>query len=300
VKRRYDADVTRDGAAAMGFAGRLKKRVPLPVRRRLRVVWRIVGRANDLVTSRGRMVPWKNYALSIGGGDFEKVGNEYLGHFKELAGLRPHHRVLDVGCGIGRMAVPLTSYLTEGEYQGFDTVRESIRWCRRRIGTRYPNFHFQHVDIYNRHYNPKGKAKAAEARFPYPDDHFDFAFLVSVITHMLPADMENYVAETARVLKPGARCLVTSTLLNDESLDLIEQGKSSLDFRYEFDGFRSVERDEPETSVAYPESYLRQVLSSHSLEIDEPIHYGSWTGRTGPSFQDIVIATKSPGATPLR
>ena len=46
---------------------------------------------------------------------------------------RPGERVLDVGCGIGRMARPLAGYLTgDGSYDGFDVNREGIRWCTRR------------------------------------------------------------------------------------------------------------------------------------------------------------------------
>ena len=50
----------------------------------------------------------------VGCGDFEQIGREYLGHFKELGGLRPDSRVLDIGCGIGRMAIPLMDYLDNG------------------------------------------------------------------------------------------------------------------------------------------------------------------------------------------
>lgn len=272
--------------------GRTKKRIPLPIRRQLRIGWTVVGRINDLATPRGRQRPWRSFALSVGGGDFDKVGREYLGHFKELGGLEPHHRVLDVGCGIGRMAVPLTTYLDTGTYDGFDIVKESIRWCSNRIGKHHSNFTFKHVDVFNRHYNPRGKLKAWEFSFPYADGSFDFVFLVSVFTHLLPDDMENYLREVARVLDRGGRCLITFTLLNDESLALIESGKSSQKLIHQFDHFRTTEPDEPETLTAYEEDYVRDMYKRCGLEIVEPIHYGFWSGREGRSYQDLVIATK--------
>ena len=38
---------------------------------------------------------------------------------------------------------------------------------------------------------------------------------------MLSADMENYLKQIARVLKPGGRCLITYFLLNPESAKLM-------------------------------------------------------------------------------
>jgi ubiquinone/menaquinone biosynthesis C-methylase UbiE len=41
--------------------------------------------------------------------------------------LRSHHRVLDIGCGIGVMASSLTSFLEpQGSYAGFDIVPVGI------------------------------------------------------------------------------------------------------------------------------------------------------------------------------
>jgi SAM-dependent methyltransferase len=278
----------------MGRWKRFRKLIPLGVRQRARRGWLVVGYLNNLVTPVSRMVPWSAYGRSIGGGGFEKVGERYLERFISIGGLQPHHHVLDVGCGMGRMAVPLTSYLNDGTYTGFDIVRPSIKWCRKRIASRYPNFTFDHVDIYNRHYNPRGTLKASEFHFPYPDGAFDFVFLISVFTHLLPDDMRNYLKEVARVLRSGGRCFITYTLLDDESLRLIEEGRSKLPYSYELDGYRTVELNEPETSVAYYEKDIRVLYPRLGLEINEPIHLGSWPGRAGDSHQDVVVATKQP------
>jgi hypothetical protein len=67
--------------------------------------------------------------ISVGDGNFEQIGREYMGHFIQLGGLKPHEQVLEIGCGIGRMAIPLTAYLNDdGRYEGFDIVRPEIRW----------------------------------------------------------------------------------------------------------------------------------------------------------------------------
>src|SRR5262249_6440676 len=42
--------------------------------------------------------------------------------------------------------------------------------------------------------------------FPYADASFDFVFLTSVFTHMLPAEVAQYLREVRRVLRPAGRC----------------------------------------------------------------------------------------------
>lgn len=78
--------------------------------------------------------------------------------------------MLDVGCGSGRMALPLTGYLNrEGRYAGFDVSREAIAWCTENISGSHPNFEFTAVDIQNGAYNPTGKYESSDFRFPYLD-----------------------------------------------------------------------------------------------------------------------------------
>lgn len=242
---------------------------------------------------RDRLTP-PQWMIFVGGGDFKAIGNEFLRYFIDLGGLKPDEKVLDVGCGIGRMAVPLTGYLKDGgSYEGLDIAADGIRWCRKNITTRFPNFLFQLTDIFNKSYNPAGKYKAAEYRFPYQDETFDFIFLTSVFTHILRLDMENYVSEINRVLKKGGRCLITFFLLNEESSRLIELKQSSIDFRYCLDGCWVKDKDLPEDAVAYDEKYTRQLYKTNDLEISEPIHYGSWCGREKfLSYQDIITAVK--------
>ena len=87
----------------------------------------------------------------VGDGDYLTIGTEFLGYFVDLAGLSEQERVLDIGCGIGRMAVPLTQYLDpdSGQYVGIDPASPGIQWCTENIGSVYPNFRFMHLDIAN-------------------------------------------------------------------------------------------------------------------------------------------------------
>ncbi len=162
------------------------------------------------------MIPEDSVAEYVGGGGaelFRTVGNLMVDWFKLYCNLRPDEKVLEVGCGIGRIAIPLTQYLTSGSYEGFDIVPHGIEWCQTKISPRYPNFHFFLADVHNKAYYPQGQHPASEYTFPFGDDSFDFVFLTSVFTHMLPKDLERYTAEIGRVLKPSGRWRIPTSIL---------------------------------------------------------------------------------------
>lgn len=247
--------------------------------------------------SPGEVLPPRELQDWVGGGGadaYKAIGKEFLGYLVDLCGLQPGDALLDVGCGSGRMALPLTGYLNrEGRYAGFDVSRESIAWCTDNISGSHPNFDFTLVDIQNGAYNPTGKYKSSDFRFPYPDGSFDVALLASVFTHMLPSDVRHYLHEIVRVLKPGGRSLITFFLLNEESLALIKQGKGFFKFEHELPGYRVTNVEHPEAAIAYPEDFVRWLYGECGLELREPLRYGTWCGRTnGMSGQDIVIAVK--------
>src|SRR3954449_7001321 len=73
---------------------------------------RVAGRHDPLVPPRRLQF--------VGAGDFVATGDEFLGHLVALADLTPQSDVVDIGCGIGRIARPLAHFLTTGTYAGFD------------------------------------------------------------------------------------------------------------------------------------------------------------------------------------
>ncbi len=246
-------------------------------------VW--TGRRDPLTPPR-RMWHWiTNPAL-----DFKTEGEGVRGYLVGECGLTPDEAVLDVGCGIGRNAVPLIGYVRE--YDGFDIMPEAVRWCQENITPRHPNFRFRLADVRNDRYNPQGTRTAPEYRFPYADDSFDLVFLISVFTHMLPRDMENYLSETARVLKPGGRCVISYLLLNDEARRNIETGAGAFDFRHEVgEGCFAQLPELPEAAVAYEEGRVRALYAERALRIREPIRYGTWS--CSPAMmQDIIVASR--------
>lgn len=270
----------------------LARTLPRPLLRRMKRLLFLPLDGIDFVLGRRRELVPPRYLNFVGDGDFEANGAEFLGHFVELGNLAPSHRVLEVGSGIGRMARPLTKYLSSGSYEGIDIVPQGIQWCQKNVSQRFPNFRFQLADLRNLMYNPGGRLEATEYHFPFEASEFDFTFLTSVFTHMLRRDMEHYLAEVARTLRTNGRCLATFFLLNDESRALAETGRSSLNFQFPLDGCWTDDADVPERAIAFDESDIRALYSSLGFTV-ETVRYGAWSGRKEfLSYQDIVVAKR--------
>lgn len=221
--------------------------------------------------------------------------------------LQPGNRVLDAGCGAGRVAVPLTRYLTGGSYDGFDVMPRSIHWARRKITSKHPNFRFQVADVHNLMYNPRGTRSADSYRFPYPDACFDVAVATSLYTHLRPYEIDNYLRETARVMKPGGRVLNTFFLLNAEAEKLLSSrpsrrllaGGGNLELQYEQTDpggwrFRANDPDFPEHLIAVYEDEVLAMYEGAGLAVED-VYHGPWCGRSAKlsAFgQDLVHARK--------
>ena len=246
---------------------------------------RLRGKRDDLTPPKG--------LIFTGSGDFKAQGQKLLGYFQEIGGLQPDHQVLDIGSGIGRIAVPLTTFLnTEGGYEGFDVVELGVKWCQNRISTRFPNFNFRYIPLDNDLYKSGGN-NAANFQFPYSDQSFDFVILTSVFTHMLPDEVANYLKEIRRVLKPNGTCFATFFIWNEKSAQL-SASNPAFQFPYDYGGYRLMDEVVKSANVAYEETELQRLVASAKLTTQQ-CHYGFWCGRPKEQckdFQDILILKK--------
>ncbi len=268
--------------------------LPLPARSFVRRVFYLPhDTVQYIFKSKDEIRPPKGI-IFVGSGDFVEKGKVFLEYFKELGHLKPEHHVLDVGCGIGRMAIPMTKFLNEsGSYKGFDIVKKGINWCKKNISKRYPNFEFQHLDIFNPLYNTKGKLESTEFKFPYKDESFDFVFLTSVFTHMLPEDVEHYMSEISRVLKQGGHCFITYFVLDDISRDNIKTYKSEMAFPHYRGHYRLMDQKVNTANVAFNLKYLDALYKDNGLSLEGGVFPGWWSGRERlHDFQDIVVGVK--------
>ena len=122
------------------------------------------------------------------GGEFEAMGfleMETLKHF----GLQEDAYLIDVGCGSGRLAKPLSEYL-KGRYLGIDIVPDLVKYARENINR--SDWRFKTADGLS---IPEGEGRA------------DAVCFFSVFTHLLHEQTYVYLQEAKRVLKPGGRII---------------------------------------------------------------------------------------------
>ena len=225
-----------------------------------------------------------------GGGDYRQVGDNTVALIERETGLAPGDRVLDIGCAIGRNALAL--HRRHGEaiaYAGFDIVPFGIRWCRRWARRHAASFRFDHADIANSFYNPRGTLSPAEYRFPYEDDSMDLSISTSVYTHMMRREVVHYLKETARVTAPGGRLYATAFVLDAGARDALGQGRAAFRFEHVFEGSRVEEAGAPSVAVGLDPEVFSETLGEAGARSVE-IRPGSWRGGAGTDFQDIVVA----------
>ena len=116
-------------------------------------------------------------------------------------------RILDLGCGCGRLARHLPKF-TRAEIHGADTNARLVRWCAANLNG---------VFTVNRNLPP----------LDYPDAWFDIVYLHSVFTHQRLATQNAWLGELRRIIRPGGLALVT---FHDEGQrELLQTGVSADD-----------------------------------------------------------------------
>jgi SAM-dependent methyltransferase len=151
--------------------------------------------------------------LAIGGG-FEVIGAVEAGLILHY-GLPADGHLVDVGCGSGRLARPLSAR-HKGSYLGLDLVPDLVAHARK-IAAR-PDWRFQVVE---------------HIAIPEANGAADMVCFFSVLTHLLHEQSYWYLEEARRVLKPGGRIVFSFLEFSDPThfdifLGTVEQAKLRL------------------------------------------------------------------------
>jgi 2-polyprenyl-3-methyl-5-hydroxy-6-metoxy-1,4-benzoquinol methylase len=106
------------------------------------------------------------------------------------SGLRKHHHVLEIGCGIGQITGLLSSYLTRGKIVATDISPESIEVAKKRIGDARVEFMVTDMTDFSR------------------DDLFDFVILPDVLEHIPIGQHDQLFSLLTRRMKSDAMMLI--------------------------------------------------------------------------------------------
>jgi SAM-dependent methyltransferase len=226
-------------------------------------------------------------------GEFWKHGQEVVDLVERYAGLRADDRVLDIGCGLGRVAWPLVQRLgPDGSYDGLDTQPVYIDWCRNGLGLDPARARFHLASVYSSFYNAEGETRASDFRFPFDGDRFTLAIANSLFTHLLAADAVNYLREAARCLTSGGRLYATYFVIDDQSREAMQSGDTFPSFQHTIEHGLTSDPEKPEAAIAFDGEWLRQAYADAGYRLDQYVT-GTWRRAFGPMHQDIVVATKT-------
>jgi SAM-dependent methyltransferase len=238
--------------------------------------------------------------------DWFRWADEWSVFLRIYGGLTLTSAVLEIGCGLGRIAYPLRYYLADGSYDGFEICQRKIAFLERTFHPAQPNFRFVWANVHNTFYNPEGQTPAAEYRFPYPANSFDLVYAASVFTHMLPEAAGNYFREAARVLKPRGRCVFSFFLLDHYRPGEprpSDFGRESFAFEHRYgdydDDFAIAVPNNPEQMTAYRLKLIESFAVHAGLEFAQAPVPGLWSGTVANWIcaQDLVVLRKASQAS---
>lgn len=149
------------------------------------------------------------------GGSFELIGPIEVALLRHY-GLPRDGYLIDVGCGSGRLAKPLSAWLN-GSYLGIDLVPALVAHARK-ISAR-PDWRFQVID---------------HIGIPEADGQADMVCFFSVLTHLTDIQSYWYMEEARRVLKPGGRVVFSFLEFREPAhlkvfLDTLAQAKRKVE-----------------------------------------------------------------------
>ena len=144
-------------------------------------------------------------------------------------GLRPDHRILDIGCGNLRAGWRLIQHLDPGKYYGVDISPEILLAALKQIRDQHLQHKYPHLVL------------VSDLNFEFlPDQAFDVIHAHSVFTHTRADVIDQGFASAARILKPNG--FFDLTYLEGDTFSLIDE-----DF-------------------CYPTETLLEMAASHRLE----------------------------------
>ncbi|HMD47208.1 MAG TPA: class I SAM-dependent methyltransferase [Acidimicrobiales bacterium] len=167
-------------------------------------------------------------------------------------------RVLDLGCGCGRLARWFLTLDPRPErYLGLDIHKQMIDWDAENLVA--PGFEFVHQDVLSLRLNPDG----AHQVVPFPDGGDDFTLIIaaSVFTHLVEDQTVFYLDEVARVLGPDGVLFSTWFLFEKDDFPMMQDFQNAL----------YINPVDPTNAVIFDQTWLLDQLAARGLAIAKAV-----------------------------
>jgi SAM-dependent methyltransferase len=258
--------------------------------------------AIDSVVARFRALPESELPplwmmQTIGSHSAEHFRNTATWSFVELVrrgGLTSKSRVVDIGSGCGRMALPFSLFIKEGAYYGTDVFEEGVDWCTAQITSRSPNFKFFLQRPENNYYFGGDIQPSASLSLGFAETaSIDFVFAISVFTHLVEQDAENYLREIARCLKPDGLAYITCFIIDRYFHAYVKRTRLHTAVKEVSPGHSQAYTGQ-DFFAGYTAERWGQLVAQSGLEI-AGFDPGTWAEKPGAlHYQDTFLITKSP------
>ena len=195
-------------------------------------------------------------------------------------------RVLDLGCGCGRVGRWLLSTSRPERYVGIDLHAGMIEWCQTNLAA--PGFEYVHQDVVNPGLNPNGSFSVA----PVPDGTYDLVLAVSFFTHVIEEHVRFYLDEVVRVLAPEGTFFSTWFLFDKIGFPMMQDFQNAL----------YINPGDPTNAVIYDRGWLLGELSERGLVVRHAkvpeIRGFQWYLRIGRACPGETHAVLGPDEAP--
>ncbi len=203
-------------------------------------------------------------------GGLKTVG-DFLEPLARHADVGKIRRVLDWGCGCGRVAMYLMAAENAPEILGCDIDFQTVAWCNENL--------------------KRGAFAVLQPMppAPYPDGHFDFIYSYSVFTHLTRDVQHAWLAEMRRLLTPGGIFLATT-----HGQFALQFAHASLTAAFPPEGIYDSHLD-PTLDAIAPKDYYRATYQSKEYtlrEFGKHFEILEYIERGATNFQDVVVMRK--------
>jgi SAM-dependent methyltransferase len=160
----------------------------------------------------------------------EEAYNKAFDQLSSIEHIKSCNKILDIGCGPGRLALGLINNNASIEkYVGVDVNKTAVDWCSSNLTTLNGNYEFFYLNKYNARY---ASSNSTENSSYFDIDAFknkyDLVYLYSVFSHLVPDDLIEYLNVFKNLLEPNG--VVYTTIFVGNAVDTYEENPTHLDF----------------------------------------------------------------------
>jgi SAM-dependent methyltransferase len=245
----------------------------------------------------------------VGDGDPELIGDICTSFLLRHIPINGGERVLDFGCGIGRVALALLRQRPNIALTGIDIVPRLTEFCGETFTAHFPHVNFELLADRNEHYERFKHDAPLRSNVTSPRSHidlianyggrFDVAYAFSVLTHTDVGDFVDVLRLVKALLKPTGSFLFTAFALTPYSRQQIANKATKFPLiecgQYEQDGDVYIgNMADRLVFVGYDIRRIETMIWEAGL-VSRVVEYGDWRGdKISQCFQDIFVCHRPP------